>query len=1026
MSVSDLAFNTSQSLGSLIYVDGYIVDSGSLLTLVPRSFTKVIDATDCKTLPRLVAANGTTIKAYGRCRISVKVDGKSYCYKAIVADVWNPILGLDFFGEEGSDLVILPCDRIVKRRVHAVNLVDSSLNQCKMDAEALLESFPDITSGSLGETKSLTIPLKIDTANNDPVYSSCRPLYGPRKDEIEAELNKWLAEGIIAPVDGPVRWASPIHPVKKSDGTWRVCGDFRRLNNATVPDKYPLPSMTNFNDRMNGSVVFSKLDLRRAYHQVEVEPSDQDKTIITTTLGLFKFLRVPFGLKNAGAVFQRNINLILQGMERFCFIYMDDIIVFSPDCASHIDHLNRIFKALSKHKILVNPGKCQFAATSLEFLGHNVSTEGIGVPEARIKAIQQFPKPESVKDLEKFLGMFAYVHRFIPRASAITDKLHDMRKFKTQKSFSQAWSEECDLAFNQAKQSIVANTKLIHPRRDAPTELWTDASDIGLGAVLVQEVEGNWKPIAFWSKSFNKAQRNYSTYDRELLAISYSVAHFRGFFEGQSITVRTDHRPLVSAFKNSSTNATPLQRRHFNYICQFVDCLEYRRGEENFLADTMSRVTAQKAEELSDDGFMDTPLVNNEADCVRIGNVQPALPSPLEFRQAQERDRSLMVWIEEQQASSHSEFKIQLVPCKGLDGVDVMIYADASVEPPRILVPSLLQRQVFNYCHSLAHLGSKSCYNLLRKTHYWPKMLRDIQDWCKACMSCKRNKISRHTKSFVQKLPDPTDRFSHIHVDLVGPMLPNDNVHLFTIIDRWTSWPEALPTTATDTKTLARLLIDNWISRFGVPSIITSDRGGQFTSALWKEVTELMGIKQDLTTAYHPQHNGKVERLHRTLENSLRSRLDGRKDWLDQLPWVLLGLRNSLNNDKRHSPSVMVFGQPLTIPGHTIKTTSMPIEESLFGEQLAKAMRAQTFQESFWNSANKSFIPSSLKDCPMVLVRDDKIKGKLAPRYIGPFKVVDRHDKVFRLQFPDKVDTVSIDRLVPFDSPIPDSSSSDL
>ena len=239
--------------------------------------------------------------------------------------------------------------------------VSVNYEDCQSKADKIFSEYPNLVNCSLGSVDSLTIPMRIDTKNNSPVFSKVRPLHGKKREQIEAELNKWLNEGIITPVTEEVRWASPIHAVPKQDGSWRVCGDFKLLNSLTSFDKYPLPNLRNFNSKMAGCKLFSKIDLKRAYHQIPIVEEDQIKTTINTTLGLFKFLRIPFGLKNAGAVFQRNIDLILRPLSAFVFIYMDDVVVFSRTCDDHLKHLQKLFQVLSNHNILVNKEKCFFS-----------------------------------------------------------------------------------------------------------------------------------------------------------------------------------------------------------------------------------------------------------------------------------------------------------------------------------------------------------------------------------------------------------------------------------------------------------------------------------------------------------------------------------------------------------------------------------------------------------------------------------------------------------------------------------------
>ena len=338
-------------------------------------------------------------------------------------------------------------------------------------AKRLLSGHSSITKVSIGSTKPLLSPLRIHTGEAAPVFSKCRPLHGDKKSQVEDELRKWEKDGIIQRVSEEVEWASPIHAVKKKPRgpglppEWRVCGDFQRLNAITSTDRYPLPPLTSFNAKLSGCRVFSKVDLKRAYHQVPVAECDQVKTTINTTLGLFKFVRMPFGLKNAGSYFMRNIHHVLKGLQ-FVFIYMDDLMIASRSFEDHICHLKQVFQKLEEFKILVNVDKCEFARPQLEFLGHIVDQNGISIPDHRVEAIQRFPKPQTKKELERFLGLYAFVHRFIKGASGIVAALHELRKVKGKQVLSDSWLPIHDKAFDQAKTAIVKTTLLAHPRKE--------------------------------------------------------------------------------------------------------------------------------------------------------------------------------------------------------------------------------------------------------------------------------------------------------------------------------------------------------------------------------------------------------------------------------------------------------------------------------------------------------------------------------------------------------------------------------
>ena len=335
---------------------------------------------------------------------------------------------------------------------------------------------------------------------------------------------------------------------------------------------------------------------------------------------------------------------------------------------------------------------------------------------------------------------------------------------------------------------------------------------------------------------------------------------------------------------------------------------------------------------------------------------------------------------------------------------------------------SLSRRHCNALCSTVSIALPKAGMTLIKRTYWWQGIGKDVARWTKSCEACQKAKVHKHTKAPLERLPAPTKRFSHIHVDLVGPLNPacEGKNTLLTVIDRWTGWPEAFPMTmhgdAANTKACAKVLVRQWIARWGVPDIITSDRGSQFASDLWLEVCRFMGIARDPTTSYHPQHNGKVERMHRCLKNSLRARLLGRANWLAELPWVMLGLRAAANLDTGVSPSLLVTGQQPALPGQLVVSRANIDDASAFGKELASAMAAQTFRENPWHGKEKlrARVPQDLWMTKLVLVRVDKQQPSLEPKYTGPFRVLRRWGKCFRLRLENRDDNVSVDRLRPF------------
>lgn len=557
----------------------------------------------------------------------------------------------------------------------------------------------------------------------------------------------------------------------------------------------------------------------------------------------------------------------------------------------------------------------------------------------------------------------------------LAHKLHPLHAACTVKGQSITWTDTCQQAFESAKSALAKATLLNHPREGCHLAIMVDASDVAVGGSLNQLTEGQWEPLAFFSKKLSPAQRKYATFDKELLAAFLGVKQFRHYVEGKSFTIYTDHKPLVGAMTNCA-NHTPRQTRHLSFIAEFTTDVQHLSGTANCVADALSRAPAVSAVLSPDINYAQFAADQEDADVLK--NYQTPTTS----------------------------LQIEKVPFGA-----ATVWCDTSLGHPRPIVPNTWKRRIFDICHGLSHSGCRPTLRAISKRFVWQSMRADVRDWCQSCQPCQSSKIQRHVHAPLQARPPPDRRFGSLHVDLVGPLPESEGMrYLFTIIDRYSRWSEAIPIPEMKTDDCIKAFIRHWVARFGVPGDLTSDRGRQFTSNLWKQLNRLLGIQASNTTAYHPQANGLVERMHRQLKASLMARLKD-ANWMNELPMVMLGIRTAWREDAGCSPAELVYGTTLHIPGEFFVSPRTSTLAPGFLGNLQETMRQIQPQLPKYHTTPTTYLPADLGHTGYVYVRVDSHRKPLQRPYSGPYKVIKTGEKCFDVEIKGKKETVTVDRL---------------
>ena len=841
---------------------------------------------------------------------------------------------------------------------------------------------------------------------SQPPSKSAYRLSSSELDELRKQLDTLLAHGFIRTSKSP--FGAPMLFVRKKDNSMRMCIDYRSLNQITIKNKYPLPRVDELLDRLAGAKYFTKIDLQSGYHQIRMKDEDIHKTAFRTRYGSFEFLVLPFGLTNAPSTFMAMMQSMLKPyLDKFCISFLDDILIYSSNLEEHLKHVKLVMDALRQNQLYVKLSKCSMFQTSVEFLGYTISQHGLSMVNDKVKAIQDWPVPTSVKHVRSFLGLAGFYRQFIKMFSSTTSPLTAL----LQKESSFNWTNQHQVAFDTIKQQMSKQPTLILPRDNTKFVVHTDSSAFAVGASLMQDHGQGLQPIAFLSKKLLPAETRYATHEQELLAIIIALQTWRHYLYGRHFIVQTDHHSLVYFMKQQ--NMSNRQARWSELIQQYDFTIEYKAGESNVVADALSRRADHEMKADSNKQVKSTSTSLNQISTLTITH-ENILTQIKQAYQLDEQCKQILDAHElehkDNETTSTSEWKVTSTG---------MIQRHE-----QILVPNSEPIRTFiiqsNHDDTTAsHRGAAKTIDLVTRTWYWKNMHHDIKHYVSTCLLCQQNKISNQSPlGLLHPISTPDTRWHTVSMDLITslPKSKSGNDAIIVFVDKLSKMVHYVPTiTAIDAPTLATLMINNVIRLHGIPIQIISDRDPRFTSSFWKALWLQLGTKLKMSTAYHPQSDGLTERNNRTLEESLRNYVNYHQtNWDTLLPLAEFAYNNAVHSSTGYSPFFLNSGQHPVTPStfEVRKQVQVNDAAATMLEELYSALnnaqenidKSQAAQKKQADKHRRDFVPFEIGDLVLLSTYNLRTPGrasKLIAQRIGPFKITKVLSKLnYELELP--------------------------
>ncbi|GJV70632.1 reverse transcriptase domain-containing protein [Tanacetum coccineum] len=850
--------------------------------------------------------------------------------------------------------------------------VEDKSEKKRLEDVPIVRDFPEVFPEDLpGLPPTRQVEFQIDLVPGAaPVARAPYRLAPSEMKELSEQLKELSDKGFIRPSSSP--WGAPVLFVKKKDGSFRMCIDYRELNKLTVKNRYPLPRIDDLFDQLQGSSVYSKIDLRSGYHQLRVREEDIPKTAFRTRYGHYEFQVMPFGLTNAPAVFMDLMNRVCKPyLDKFVIVFIDDILIYSKNKQEHEEHLKLILELLKKEELYAKFSKCEFWIPKVQFLGHVINSEGIHVDPAKIESVKDWASPKSPTEIRQFLGLAGYYRRFIKGFSKIAKPMTKL----TQKKVKFVWRDKQEAAFQLLKQKFCSAPILALPEGSEDFIAYCDASKKGLGAVLMQREN----VIAYASRQLKIHKKNYTTHDLELGAVVFALKIWQHYLYGTKCTMFTNHKSLQHILDQEELNMR--QRRWLELLSDYDCDIRYHPGKANVVVDALSRKEREpplRVRALVMTISLDLPkqILNAQTEARKPENIKNEDVGGMLVENAKNAETIRTEKLEPRADGTLCLNGRSWLPC----------YGD---------LRTVIMHESHKSKYSI-HPGSDKMYQDMKKLYWWPNMKANIATYVSKCLTCAKVKAEHQRPLGL----------------LVQPKIPKW---------KWDNITMDFVTRETDPMDkLARMYLKEVVTRHGIPVSIICDRDPRFASNFWRSLQNALGTNLDMSTAYHPQTDGQSERTIQTLGLVRACAIDFGKGWVNHLPLVEFSYNNSYHASIKAAPFEALYGRKCRSP---VCWTEVG-EAQILGPELIQETTEKIVQikQRMQAARDRQKSYADLKRKPMEFQVGDKVmlkvspwkgvvrfgkRGKLNPRYVGPFKVLEKVREVaYKLELPEELSRV--------------------